>query len=203
MNRHDLHASQVAERRWAILSVLYQERWAYVSEAVLAAELGDEGYTVTRDDLHRDLNYLQGKLLVEVDTSESGSWRSVATALGADYAEGTAAAITGVARPEASPSIRTHQLREARWRIIAVLNINGHRATTERSVLRAINDVDLSLSETELRREGCYLERLGLVESERQEALWLFRLTPAGTDVAEYAIEAPSGIIRPVKYWGR
>lgn len=201
MNTHDLNAAQNAERRWTLLLALYEGRWSHVSETVLAAELGDGGIAVSRNELLRDLQYLEGRQLIEVDRAESGSMRGCILAAGVDLVEYSSDDIIGVARPSGNASVATHKLREARWRILAALSIGAPYPTSERTVLRAINDVDLELSEAGLRRECCYLQRLGLLTVEEARDFWLLQLSADGTAVAEYATEAPRGIARPDKYW--
>ncbi|MEL7170787.1 MAG: hypothetical protein AAGN64_15695, partial [Bacteroidota bacterium] len=98
-------------------------------------------------------------------------------------------------------NVATHKLREARWRILAALNIAAPYPTSERTILRAINDVDLELSEAGLRRECCYLDQLDLLSIQEARDFWLLQLNADGTAIAEYATEAPQGIARPDKYW--
>ena len=159
------------------------------------------GLDTSRTELTRDLHYLEGKGFVTLKRRGNGQLRACLTADGVDVVEYTSAGVTGLARPEGGETDEHRQLREARWRIVQVLGIGMPHLTTERTLLRSINDEEVSLSEPALRRELAYLSERMLVETDESADVWRARLTPLGVDVVEYAAAAPASVSRPDKYW--
>ncbi|MBI5058946.1 hypothetical protein HZB60_04070 [candidate division KSB1 bacterium] len=91
---------------------------------------------------------------------------------------------------------------EARWRILATVNLNRPQSTNETTILRVLTDVQLNLSPMELRKELDYLEERGLVEvGGKDTQVWFAKLTRNGIDVVEYTVPCDAGIARPAKYW--
>lgn len=201
MTTHDQNASARAEARWVLLIALYEARHGAVSEGVLAGELAEAGYPAVRGDVQRDLQYLHGRLLVRCEQADHGGWRARILPGGVDLVEYATGAPAGVARPAGGPTVVHRQIREKRWEIVRALAIGMPIETTERTLLRAINDVDDEISEPALRRELCYLQAVGLVEVNDAAPVWRAQLTPDGVDVHEYAADCPAGIDRPARYY--
>lgn len=200
MNKHDLDAAGYAEQRFAILQALYSARFNFAGESAIAGELRDAGYEPTKHSLHRDLKYLSDRQLCEISKAANGVWRARLTANGCDLLEYTTPDVKGVLRPEGTPTPLHRQFRIARWRILQVLSLWRPYGASEQQILKAINDIDLELSEAALRRELCYLRAKGYVvitEGKRWEA----QITADGTDVEQYMDEPGPGIDRPSKYW--
>ncbi|MEM1055171.1 MAG: hypothetical protein AAGI52_06565 [Bacteroidota bacterium] len=202
MTPHERNSGNQAEARWALLSALYEARHGFLSEGVMAKECAEEGVKLTRQGLHRVAQYLAGRGLAEIDEQEgSGAWRVRITPEGVDLVEHVGDCPDGIARPETGASVRQRQLREARWRVLQTLSIGMPYATSERIILKAINDIDLELSEQQLRQELSYLARTGLSVIDDEQSIWKAHLTPDGVDVVEYVRDAPPGVERPEKYW--
>lgn len=198
MTAHHQHTR--AEARYALLRALYEGRHGFLSEATLCAEAGFGAGEITRTQMLRDVQHLEGRGLVATSPRQDGALRARITPHGVDVVEHAAPCPAGVARPGAGPSLWHRQLREARWRILQALAVGMPYATSEATVARAINDIDLSLSVPQLRQELCYLAHLGLVTL-RQDEPWTACLTPDGTDVVEHEADAPAGVHRPSKYY--
>lgn len=198
---HQQYQHTRAEARFALLRALYEGRHGYLSEATLCAEAGFRAGDYTRTQMLRDVQHLEGRGLVATSTRQDGAGlRARITPQGVDVCEHAAPCPAGIARPDGGPSLWHRQLREARWRILQALAVGMPYATSEATVARAINDIDLSLSVPQLRQELCYLANLGLVAL-RQEEPWTACLTPDGTDVVEHEADAPAGVHRPSKYY--
>lgn len=91
----------------------------------------------------------------------------------------------------------------ARWTILQTIHLGGHIGVTESMVLPVLRAEWLSASREFLRNEIDYLERRGLVTTERPALKpWRIQLTRAGQDVVEYTADCEPGIARPAKYWG-
>ena len=98
--------------------------------------------------------------------------------------------------------IEKHRREETRWRVLKVLDAGRPWPVAEGLVMAALDDVELSLTVADLRKQIRYLadKQLVTVHGE-QEPTWLLSLTAAGTDVVEYTAPVPPGIRRPKK-WG-
>lgn len=103
-----------------------------------------------------------------------------------------------------TPDAQVQLRREAaRWTILQTTHLGGHPGVTEAMVLPVLRAEWLNASREFLRNEIDYLERRGLVATERPELRpWRIHLTRAGQDVVEYTVECEAGIARPEKYWG-
>lgn len=202
MTPHDHHAGDQADARWTLLGALYEARHGFLSESVMMGECQEAGIELTRQGLHRLAQYLAGRGLAELArVAHSGAWRVRITPAGVDVVEHATTCPAGIGRPATGASVRQRQLRDARWRILLTLSIGMPQQTSERTILRAINDVDLEISEQQLRQELCYLQRTGLVSIDEGRPTWQAQLTPNGVDVVEYVAEAPPGVDRIAKYW--
>lgn len=90
------------------------------------------------------------------------------------------------------------QREEVRWRILQALNAGRPTPLREQFILRVVNDIDLPVSPTGLRRELDYLEERELLRiHDRKTAMWKCELTRTGIDVVEYTVECDPGIARP------
>jgi len=90
----------------------------------------------------------------------------------------------------------------ARWYVLLTLWHGGSIGVSEALVLSTIQSVPMPISASDLRAAMTYLADLGLLKIEESRHGWHARLTPKGVDVVEYNANPPSGIARPVKYWG-
>jgi hypothetical protein len=97
--------------------------------------------------------------------------------------------------------IDQRQREEARWRILRVLDAGRPLGCSEDLVWRALNDVKLTLSVRDVRRELTYLRDLELVVIDAaDDEAWRAALTAAGVDVVEYVAPAPAGVARPPRW---
>lgn len=93
------------------------------------------------------------------------------------------------------------QREEARWRILRVVDAGGAVPVSEHVIWRVLDDINISLSLNQVRRELGYLSDLGLLELSGLESdIWFAKLTAGGVDVIEYTAKAPAGVARPRKY---
>ncbi|MBW7998492.1 MAG: hypothetical protein FVQ81_18350 [Candidatus Glassbacteria bacterium] len=89
---------------------------------------------------------------------------------------------------------------ETRWRILKALDAGRPHSVTEALLLSVLDDVHLSVTELELRRELDYLEDRGLVHIHgKDDNDWQADLTRDGVDVVEYTVSVEPGIARPPK----
>ena len=89
----------------------------------------------------------------------------------------------------------------ARWRILKVLDAGRPAKVNEQLILMVLNDVDLEITPTELRRELDYLrDRKLVIIHDEKTPVWLAELTHYGVDLVEYTIECKPGIARPPKW---
>lgn len=89
------------------------------------------------------------------------------------------------------------QREEARWRILATLNAGRPTSVTETLLHRVCNDLQLPLSQLDIRRELDYLASRKLVSVNKTQQVWLAELTYVGVDVVEYTVPCEPGIARP------
>ena len=103
-----------------------------------------------------------------------------------------------------TPDVTSQQRREAaRWIILQTTSLGGHIGVTEEMVLPVLRASWLGTSRELMRNEIDYLERRGLITTDRSPLKpWRIHLTRAGQDVVEYTVECEAGIDRPPKYWG-
>ena len=90
-----------------------------------------------------------------------------------------------------------------RWRIIQTLNIGRPLPLGEDTILQTVSGLDMSATQTDLRRELDYLElrKLVTIDGRGVAPQWTASLTRYGVDLAEYEIECEAGIARPQRYW--
>ena len=89
---------------------------------------------------------------------------------------------------------------EIRWRLLKALDAGRPHSVTEALLLAVLDDVHLTVTELELRRELDYLRDRGLVAIKGEaDNDWQADLTRDGIDVVEYTVEVEPGIARPPK----
>ena len=96
----DLAQKQREEARWRILRVLDAGRPIAVSAAIVLRVLADVRLPLGPGDLRRELHYLKGLGLVEIEEEESETWYARLSAPGVDVVEYTVKAPPGVGRPK-------------------------------------------------------------------------------------------------------
>lgn len=100
-----------------------------------------------------------------------------------------------------SEALEKAKRETARWRILRILDAGRPGKLDEQLVLVALNDAQVSLSASELRRELDYLRDRKLVELEGEGSpMWRATLTRYGIDIVEYTIECGPGIARPPRW---
>lgn len=91
---------------------------------------------------------------------------------------------------------------DLRWQLILTLNNARPLGTFEVVLLSVVRTTYPDATPIELRRELEYLEGAALVRIERRaDNRWHADLTRKAIDIAEYSIDCPPGIARPVTYW--
>lgn len=86
--------------RWTILLTLNHARPVGASEQIILATIRGVYPDATPVELRRELDYLEGRKIVEIEKAPSGPWHAELTALGVDIAEYTVECHPGIARPE-------------------------------------------------------------------------------------------------------
>jgi hypothetical protein len=86
--------------RWLILLTLNNARPVGVFEGPILAVAQSEYPDATMMELRRELDYLGGRDLVEVERKPDGRWHAKLTRHGVDFAEYTVDCQPGIARPE-------------------------------------------------------------------------------------------------------
>lgn len=87
-----------------------------------------------------------------------------------------------------------------RWRILKVLDSGRPHSVDESLLLNVLNDAQVALTPSELRRELDYLRDRKLLEVEVRDGQWCASLTHYGVDVVEYTVDVLPGIARPAKW---
>jgi DNA-binding transcriptional ArsR family regulator len=95
----DLEQKQREEARWRILRVLDAGRPISVSEDIVWRVLHDIRLPMSISTVRREIDYLRGLGLIEVEGEDTETWYAKLTARGVDVVEYTLAAPAGVARP--------------------------------------------------------------------------------------------------------
>jgi hypothetical protein len=96
--------------------------------------------------------------------------------------------------------LQKHMREAARWRILRILDAGRPLPVSESTILLALNDAKLALTQQELRRELDYLDDRKLLRlSDQDSFIWSAELTHYGVDVVEYTIACLPGIARPLK----
>lgn len=86
--------------RWYILQTLNAGRPLPVAESLIAATLNGADLYVTEGEIRRELDYLEGRRMVEVTKEQGGAiWVAHLTSLGVDVVEYTVDCRPGIARP--------------------------------------------------------------------------------------------------------
>jgi hypothetical protein len=95
----DLEQKQREEARWRILRVLDAGRPIAVSENIVWRVLHDIRLPMSVSTVRREIDYLRGLGLIEIEGADTETWYAKLTAQGVDVVEYTLAAPAGVARP--------------------------------------------------------------------------------------------------------
>ena len=88
----------------------------------------------------------------------------------------------------------------ARWRILVILYSGRPGSVDESVILRTINDCELNVTQTELRRELEYLKGRKLIVIKEGPKEWAAHLESCGVDIVEYTVPCRPGIARPEKW---
>lgn len=102
MNDHGLDMARIHREmtRWRILRTLDAGRPVPVSEQLLCQVVADLKLPVDRNDIRRELAYLEGRELVTITNRDtSRPWEAALTAEGVDVVEYTVPAPQGISRP--------------------------------------------------------------------------------------------------------
>jgi len=95
----DMEKSRRETLRWMILSSLNFARPAGAGERVILAALKGEIRDLTRLELRREMDYLSGCGLVDLENACTSHWHARLTRQGVDVVEHTVEAQPGIARP--------------------------------------------------------------------------------------------------------
>lgn len=95
----DLEQKQREDARWRILRVLDAGRPIPVSENIVWRVLHDIRLPMSVSTVRREIDYLRGLGLVDVEGEDTETWFAKLTAQGVDVVEYTIPAPAGVARP--------------------------------------------------------------------------------------------------------
>jgi hypothetical protein len=194
----DLEKAKRERLRWKILQLVEHERPGAVEEGVLREALQDVG----REELRRELRYLESRKLVQIDARRPDEWRVTMTWPGIDLVDYEVDCEPGIARPAMDEQAFAKATRgRLRWRILSILNLDRDRFMFEELILQTLTDAEVDASPARLRRNLDYLERRGLVELERPARdEWRARINHHGIDIVEYAVDCAPGIARPRKW---
>ena len=91
--------------------------------------------------------------------------------------------------------------REVRWRLLVALNASRPYGCNENTLLLALQDTQLDVSSSDIRRALDYLSKKTFVLVHKDSEIWAGELTADGIDVVEYNADCPKAIGRPQKYW--
>jgi hypothetical protein len=83
------------DARWKILRIIDAGRPIGVNESIIRRVLAETSLPFSKAELRRELDYIRGLGLVEID----GDWFAKATVAGVAVVEYTAAAPAGITRP--------------------------------------------------------------------------------------------------------
>jgi DNA-binding transcriptional ArsR family regulator len=96
--------------------------------------------------------------------------------------------------------IEQKRRKEARWRILRILDAGRPIGASETIIATVLGDTKMEGTRDAVRRELDCLRELGLVEvSDLDDGTRFARLTADGVDVVEYTAAAPAGIARPTR----
>lgn len=96
----DFEQKQREEARWRILRVLDAGRPISVSETIVWRVLADIKLPFSLHQVRRELTYLRGLELVEIEGEDGPTWFATLTAKGVDVVEYVAVAPAGISRPK-------------------------------------------------------------------------------------------------------
>lgn len=85
--------------RWLIILTLNNARPIGAYEGPILSVAQSEYPDATPLELRREMDYLDGRELIEVDKRPDGKWHAELTRIGVDLAEYTIACEPGIARP--------------------------------------------------------------------------------------------------------
>lgn len=85
--------------RWLVLLTLNNARPIGAFEGLILSVAQSEYPDATALELRRELDYLKGRQLVNLDKQPCGRWHADLTHLGVDMAEYTMDCLPGIARP--------------------------------------------------------------------------------------------------------
>ena len=86
--------------RWLILLTLDHARPIGVGEGLILSTIQTVPMQLTMIQLRREMDYLAGRGLIELNGRDTSRWHAKLTSSGIDVVEYTAAAGAGIARPE-------------------------------------------------------------------------------------------------------
>jgi hypothetical protein len=86
--------------RWNILLTLNLSRPYAFSEGRILQVIHADYPDATQNELRRELDYLDGRGLIEIDKKPDGVWQCELTRYGVDVVEYTVPVEPGIARPE-------------------------------------------------------------------------------------------------------
>src|ERR1700720_1403251 len=95
----DLEQKNREEARWRMLRVVDAGRPVAVSEQIIWRVLTDIKISLSLNQLRRELSYLHGLRLIELEGQDCDIWFANLTAQGVDVVEYTVKAPAGIARP--------------------------------------------------------------------------------------------------------
>ena len=98
-NGADLEQKQREDARWRMLRVLDAGRPIGVNEAIVWRVLHDVKLGLSQMQIRRELKYLQGLGLVDIEGEDSETWSANLTARGVNIVEYTVECPPGIGRP--------------------------------------------------------------------------------------------------------
>lgn len=96
----DIQKARREGMRWYLIMALNNARPIGALDTLLLQILQAVYQRVTPNELHQQLDYLEGRKMVLIDKQPNGHWHAKLTALGVDVAEYTTDCRDGIARPE-------------------------------------------------------------------------------------------------------
>lgn len=96
----DMAKTRREQMRWLLLLALNHARPYGLQESVLLGTAQGVYPDATPLEIRRELDYLEGRRLVEIERDPSGVWRAELQRYGIDIAEYTIDCEPGIARPQ-------------------------------------------------------------------------------------------------------
>lgn len=87
-----------------------------------------------------------------------------------------------------------------RWVLLLALWHARPYGTTEYVLVRTAHDIPLNVTSDIVRRELESLSQRHLIVLEKEQAVWVARITAQGEDVVDHRAPAPPGVARPPKW---